>query len=264
MTARTEARRRLLVAVAALAVLAGCGEDEEPAQRDPFRAIEQEFERARDDVRAAPRWEQVTVESGEGTAERAVAIDADAIQWRVSLRCEAGAELTARSDGVDAEARCGGRPAEFIGTGEQSLAVAGSGRWRAVVEQQVETPAAEPPLPGSGRPLLAGEFGDIERRSQGRALVHRSRGRLVLRLEDFQTAATADLFVWISPARAPRTTRQALRAPHREIAPLEATRGDQNYVLPRGVTLAGLRSVVIWCEPIRIAYTAAGLRRPQG
>lgn len=257
-------RRRLVLAALAALVTAGCGGSGDTPARDPFTAIEQDFERSRHDVSAAPRWERLQTLRGTGATDAAVTIDAGAIQWRVTLRCEPGATATARGGETEGAARCGGRAAEFIGTGEQPLAVEASGAWRATVEQQVETPIAEPALPGARRPLLGGRFADIERRSGGRALVHRSRGRLVLRLEGFETAATADLFVWVSPARAPRTTRQALRRPHREIAPLKATRGDQNYVLPRGVGLAGLRSVVIWCEPIRIAYAAAGLRPAQG
>ncbi len=42
---------------------------------------------------------------------------------------------------------------------------------------------------------------------------------------------------------------------------LEATLGDQNYLLPRDVDASKLRSIVIWCEPVQIAYTAATLTR---
>jgi len=250
----------LAAAVAVASLLGACGRDEAPS-RDPFVAIEQEFERTRDDVMAAPRWERVQVLRGSGAGERTVAIAPDAIQWRLRLRCDSTADVVARSGDEPARARCGSRPAEFIGTGRRPLAFAGTGAWRAVVEQQVETPTAEPPLPGAARPLLAGRFRDIERGTRGSALVHRSRGRLVLRLEGFATAATADLFVWISARRAPSTTRDALRSPHREIAALKATRGDQNYVLPRRIRPRDVRSIVIWCEPLRIAYASADLRR---
>jgi hypothetical protein len=42
---------------------------------------------------------------------------------------------------------------------------------------------------------------------------------------------------------------------------LKATRGEQNYLLPAGLRADRVRSVVVWCVPVRIAYTAAALRR---
>jgi hypothetical protein len=54
---------------------------------------------------------------------------------------------------------------------------------------------------------------------------------------------------------------QANRAPHTVLRGLKSTLGDQNYVLPAGTRAGRVRSIVIWCEPIRIAYTAATLRR---
>jgi glutathione S-transferase len=67
--------------------------------------------------------------------------------------------------------------------------------------------------------------------------------------------------VWISSSPRPRTTRQALRSAHRQFASLKSTLGDQNYLLPANVTAADVRSIVIWCEPVQIAYTAASLAR---
>ncbi len=52
-----------------------------------------------------------------------------------------------------------------------------------------------------------------------------------------------------------------MRAPHREFALLKSTLGDQNYLLPRNVDIENVRSIVIWCEPVSIVYTAASLRR---
>ena len=66
--------------------------------------------------------------------------------------------------------------------------------------------------------------------------------------------------MWLSEAARPRTTKQAVRADHREFAPLKATIGSQNYLLPKDADADSIRSIVIWCEPVRIAYTAAALR----
>jgi hypothetical protein len=134
------------------------------------------------------------------------------------------------------------------------------------VEQQVTTPINEAPLPSLSakrtRVVKRGRFKPIERRGAGTAVVHRlASGRLVLRLSGFSTAANTDLAVWLSPVPAPRTTTAVLKKPHRKVANLKATIGAQNYVLPADVKLAAMRSIVIWCEPVRIAYTAATLKR---
>jgi len=47
-----------------------------------------------------------------------------------------------------------------------------------------------------------------------------------------------------------------------EIAELKSTAGNHNYVLPPGSRPSDARSVIIWCAPIRIAYTAAALTPP--
>ena len=44
-----------------------------------------------------------------------------------------------------------------------------------------------------------------------------------------------------------------------QIARLKATAGAQNYLIPADVATANVRSVVIWCEPVRTAYAAASL-----
>jgi len=86
-------------------------------------------------------------------------------------------------------------------------------------------------------------------------------GRLALRMEGFVTEPNTDLFVWLSEARRPRNTKAAFRARHTEFAGLKSTLGDQNYLLPRDLDASKLRSIVIWCEPVQIAYTAATLTR---
>ncbi len=67
--------------------------------------------------------------------------------------------------------------------------------------------------------------------------------------------------MWTSPVARPRTSRQAFRAPHSTVAELKSTAGSQNYLLPRGTSASDIRSVIIWCEPVRIAYGAAALTR---
>ena len=128
-----------------------------------------------------------------------------------------------------------------------------------MVEQQVDTALREPRLPAmrsSGARVVArSRFYSIERKSNGMALLYRlPAGRLGLRFEDFRTSSNTDLFVWLSEAPRPRTTKQVVRSRYKQIALLKSTVGDQNYLLPRNVNPGSIRSVVIWCDPIQIAY----------
>jgi hypothetical protein len=61
--------------------------------------------------------------------------------------------------------------------------------------------------------------------------------------------------------RAPRSTRQYLSAPSKNVAALDITAGSMNFVLPAGVDPTRYRSVVIWCPIITSAYAAATIRR---
>jgi len=259
----------VIVALCALG-LSACGADEEPPQRaDPFKAVEERTKADEEAARgrAAPRWVTTRTLDLEGDAERRIRIADDAVQWRVRWRCD-GDAFAVGADGTElGRGKCPGKgEVEGRGRGAIVLNFAAEGRWRATVEQQVTTPIDEAPLPSlrakSTRVVGRGRFQPIERRGAGQAVVHRlASGRLVLRLSGFSTAANTDLEVWLSDVRAPKTTTAVLDGRHRKVADLKATIGPQNYVLPRDVELAGVRSVVIWCEPVNIAYTAATLKR---
>ncbi len=267
---------RAWAAVLSLTVLitgSGCG-NEDDDRADPFVKVEQN-ERA-SDVRAkgqaAPRWERVAVLRGSGEASsHSVSVSEGAVQWRIRWRCTRGrfavsVNPTPREGNPLADDRCAGKgEATTIDTGKLRLDIESGSRWRAVIEQQVTDPVDEAPLPamkaGEAQVLSRGRFYPIERRGGGTAILYElPNDRLALRLEGFSTSANADLFVWASEAERPRTTKQALRTPHDEFALLKSTLGNQNYLLPRGADADSIRSIVIWCEPIRIAYTAATLR----
>ena len=253
---------------------AGCGDDAEQtatAPTDLFRAVPKKTVVAPPD-KAAPRWQPLATFTGTGDATRSVAIASDAIQWRARWRCQAGERMTVtidprpRSGPASGASDCPGTGrASWVTAGRQRMSVKASGGWRVVVEQEVDTPLHEPPtaaMRADGAQVLArGDFYEIERKGKGRALLYRlPGGRLALRMEDFATDSNTDLFVWLSEAPHPRTTRSSFKADHVELALLKSTLGDQNYLLPKGMDAAKIRSVVIWCAPVQIAYTAAALR----
>ena len=257
------------VAAACAVSLAACGGEERAEKADPFEAVEARTKADEEAARgrAAPRWEVTRTLDVEGDAKRRIRIADDAVQWRVRWECDSSAFAVAADDIKLGGGKCPGkREAAGRGRGAIVLSVATKGRWRMTVEQQVTTPLDEAPLPSLSakrtRVVKRGRFRPIERRGAGRAVLHRlADGRLVLRLSGFSTAANTDLAVWLSAVPAPRSTTAVLRGPHRKVADLKSTIGAQNYVLPPDVAVADVRSIVIWCEPVRIAYTAATLRR---
>ena len=263
-------RRAAAICVAMLVPLAGCGGGDDGEKRsDPFSKVDPRITKTRD--RSAPRWEPIATLSGSSPDAETFEVSKRAIQWRARWRCSKGklslsVSPRPRSSPERPGGRCPGRgQAEWIQSGRQRLSVKASGRWRVVVEQQVDTPLRERPLRAMRAPgaevLARGNFYQVERRGRGRAALYRlPNGRHALRFENFSTSNNTDLFVWLSEAAAPTTTKQALRAPYKEFALLKSTLGDQNYLIPRGVDVARYRSIVIWCEPVSIVYTAAALR----
>ena len=263
---------RLALPALMVAVLGGCGDEGDDRKgEDAFKAVERGLSRPANPREAAPRWEPLVVTRGTGTATKTFKVDAGAIQWRARWRCTDGRfalALTPQPDDGNPFGRssCPKRgEAVSVDSGRQRLDVDAEGPWRLTVYQQVTTPLEEPPLPAMQDPaasvVASGAFHGIERKGRGKVILYRlPDGRLALRFERFRVSANSDLFVWLSDAPKPRTTKAVLRAPHVQIASLKSTLGSQNYVLPDSVDESSIRSIVIWCEPVRIAYAAATLQ----
>jgi hypothetical protein len=151
-----------------------------------------------------------------------------------------------------------------ISTGRVRLAVDASGPWELTIDQQVDTPLDEPLLPGMATaPVVAqGSFYKLEMAGKGAAKLYvLPDGTRVVRLEGFEVPANTDLFLWFSEAASPRTSAEASASPHRVIGNLKSTSGNENYLVPADLPTERVNSVVIWCEPVSIAYAAAPLAR---
>ncbi len=220
---------------------------------------------------AAPRWESITTLTGSGAAERPFTVAPRAIQWRARWRCESGRLRLTVIRGSQrralTDAACPGTGMSAgVRTGPLRLAVNNLAAWQVKLEQQVDTALREPPLASMRSPrarvISRGRFYRLERAGRGTASLYRlGTGRLALRIDGgFATSANTDLFVWLSTARRPQNTVQAQRAPHTVVRLLKSTLGEQNYLLPASVKASRVRSIVIWCDPVQIAYTAASLR----
>jgi len=219
--------------------------------------------------RSAARWETVTTFDGSGAFQSPeFSILPDAIQWRVRFTCTAGTlRITSnpppRRPGPVVDAAC---PKEDTGysivTGAVRMSIDASGPWKAVVDQQVDTPLNEPLLPGMtpDRVVASGTFYKVEVRGEGSAKLYRvADGRRILRFEGFETGENTDLSVWLSEARLPANSAEAVTTPYVEIGNLKSTVGTQNYEIPASVPTDKIRSIVIWCQPVAIAYAAVGL-----
>ncbi len=267
-------RRAVLVLVLLASLLAGCGggsgeETQGPTTTTPAAGGPVTTPPAPAGEKAAARWESVSTFNGSGAFQTPeFTILPTAIQWRVRYTCSTGTlRITSnpppRRPGPVVEAAC---PKEDTGysivTGPVRLSIEATGAWKAVVDQQVDTPLDEPLLAGMtpDRVIASGSFYKVEIRGEGTAKLYRlPDGRRILRFENFQTGENTDLFVWLSEARRPTTSAEAINTPYVEIANLKSTIGTQNYEIPASVPTERIRSVVIWCAPVAIAYAAAAL-----
>ena len=264
----------LVVALAVVLVLAAaaCGKDDgsasTPTTKAPATTVAS-GEPGTTVVHGGPRWETVTTFTGTGPTDTApFKILPDSIQWRARWKCDTGqlkitTDPPPRKPAALVDAACPGKGEGFaIVSGDVHLKVEASGPWEVIVDQQVDTPLKEPPFEGMATaPVLRhGSFYDVEKSAKGSAQVfQRSDGTRVLRLQDFEVSTNVDLFVWLSEAPAPKTSADAVAAPHVVLGNLKSTVGDQNYVLPAAVSTDQVKSIVIWCEPVRIVYGAAAL-----
>ena len=260
------------------AVLAGCGggsNDEEAAPpvttAVPFptalptpRSLT-----AGEAERAAPRWEQVRVLTGNAPTEVPVTIAAGAIQWRVKWDCETGRMVINTTpppprSGPLVDSACPDNGEGFsVLQGDIRLAIDASGPWKATVEQQVDTPLDEPPLPemAGARVLGRGDFYNVDKTGKGTAILYElPDGRRAVRFEPgFEVFNDPDLVVWLSEAKAPKTSKEVDDSPHVEIAALKSTKGSQNYIVPAELPISRIGSVALYCVPVPSIYIAASV-----
>jgi hypothetical protein len=220
-------------------------------------------------LRSQPWWQEVaTLHGSAGAGAPQFSIDKDAIQWRVTWTCAAG-RFVVRSPAKPkplVDAACARNQTTTLTENPGKLLVDAGGDWTARVEQQVDVPLVEPPLPAMSAPgtrrIARGSFYRIDQVGRGRVTIYRlAGGRYALRLSDFYVTANIDLEIRLSTLRRPRSTRQYESAPSLKAAPLYTTVGSMNFLLPRGADPTGYRSVVIWCPTIVSAYAAASLDR---
>jgi len=118
--------------------------------------------------------------------------------------------------------------------------------------------------------LSAGAFVSAEHPTTGRALIMQGvDGSRLLRLEELDTSNGPDLHVWLSDrpsggdcAGCPASWGSYDDGAWIPLGPLQGNQGNQNYPVPDDAELAGMLSVVIWCDRFDVAFGTAPILPP--
>lgn len=120
------------------------------------------------------------------------------------------------------------------------------------------TAASSSPAAGQAGPgvVATGQFrnGAPGHQGSGTAEIQRlADGSLNVRLANFSVTSGPDLIVYLSPSPDDYVTGGT------SLGSLKANNGNQNYAIPAGVNLDGVRSVVIWCKSFPTVFAFATL-----
>jgi Electron transfer DM13 len=124
------------------------------------------------------------------------------------------------------------------------------------------TPAPAPPPAAVPAPVVLadGAFVSQEHETSGLAkVIQLPDGSRVLRLENFSTSDGPDVHVWLAEQVAGAGLNSYDDGRYIKLGKIKATSGNQNYPIPPDASLAGLRSVVIWCDRFNVAFGSAPL-----
>ncbi|MEK7583512.1 MAG: DM13 domain-containing protein [Patescibacteria group bacterium] len=123
-----------------------------------------------------------------------------------------------------------------------------------------ELPMASGTMSASAMPtpqvLRQGSFGevDIVHKGSGTAKIIAVDGGHILRLENFSVVNGPALYVYLTKTDQPTGKLESL-GDFRDLGPLKATMGNQNYEIPGDIT--GYRTAVIWCKRYGVLFTYA-------
>lgn len=127
-----------------------------------------------------------------------------------------------------------------------------------------------PEASGSARTrvqLASAGFIDAEHGTTGTATIfRRSDGTRFLRLTDLDTSNGPDLHVWITDQPSGGDCEGCFDSwgtyddgDYVKLGALKGNRGNQSYEIPDDADLAGMRSVVIWCDRFNVAFGTAAI-----
>ncbi|WP_091468256.1 DM13 domain-containing protein [Paenarthrobacter nitroguajacolicus] len=121
-------------------------------------------------------------------------------------------------------------------------------------------PAPTPPVPAAPLVLSSGAFQSQEHETTGTAqLVKLADGSHLLRLENLASSDGPDVKVWLSSLEAGGDWFKYRSGRYVDLGAIKATHGNHNYAIPAGTDVAGLTSVVLWCDRFSVAFGSAPL-----
>lgn len=219
-----------------------------------------------------PWWQGVTTLQGASSERPTITIGNGAIQWRATWSCSQPGHLTMelpRGTGIAVkpliDAGCPGQGIAYgTRTGAIPLQVTATGPWQVRVEQQLDVPVTDPPLPAMVAPgattVSTGSFYDLDKTGHGKATLYRlADGSHAIRLENFYVTPNSELELRFSSQAAPHTDDDITRGEVASVAALPVTAGSLNFPVPASVDPAKYRSLVVWCLQVQTAYSAATL-----
>ncbi|MFK0038765.1 DM13 domain-containing protein [Paenarthrobacter sp. NPDC090517] len=121
-------------------------------------------------------------------------------------------------------------------------------------------PVPTPPAPVTPVILSSGTFQSQEHETNGTAhLVKLADGSHLLRLENLASSDGPDVKVWLSSLEAGGDWFKYRSGRYVDLGAIKATHGNHNYAIPAGTDVAGLMSVVLWCDRFSVAFGSAPL-----
>jgi hypothetical protein len=110
----------------------------------------------------------------------------------------------------------------------------------------------------SDRVLAEADFEDAEHATSGSVRVlELANGARFVRLEGLATSDGPDLHVWLSDQPSGGDWGSYDDGRWIALGELKATHGDHNYAIPASAKIAGMQSVVIWCDRFNVAFGSA-------
>lgn len=122
------------------------------------------------------------------------------------------------------------------------------------------TQPTEPAQAMQGTLIAEGSFYQVAYQGKGVAAVYQAEdGQRVLHLDDFEVQDGPDLHVYLVEEDAIEELNAMDMVGAVDLGVLQASSGEQSYLIPAGLELGDFALVLIWCVPEETPYTAAQL-----
>jgi hypothetical protein len=135
-----------------------------------------------------------------------------------------------------------------------------------LVAMEADPAESDDPMPAEAAEmtiLVQGSFYNVAHEGEGTATIYQlADGSRLLRFENFSVLNGPELHVYLAPQDPVADTVGVELAGAIDLGDLKGNIGDQNYEIDAGIDLSLFESVVIWCQPFRVPFSAASLQTP--